>query len=117
MGHATAADLKVKVDECLVKLQKCNLVQLSMDGPSINWKLFENLQVDIEQDTGKKILNGGSCCLHTVHGAFQDYVTASGWGTDCFLSSAYYLFKHTPARREDFTTLTLSKRSEKSLQG
>ena len=50
--------------------------------------------------------NVGSCGLHVVNGAFQDGAKASGWEIDKLLSSAYWLFKDTPARREDFTTVT-----------
>ena len=38
--------------------------------------------------------------------SFQDGAKASGWEIDKLLSSAYWLFKDTPARREDFTTVT-----------
>ncbi len=43
----------------------------------MNWKVFEDLQVGLEQDPGRKMLNVGSCSMHTVHGAFQDSVAAS----------------------------------------
>ncbi len=37
-GRVTALDLKV--EECLTKLRMCNLMRLSMGGPSVNWKMF-----------------------------------------------------------------------------
>ena len=71
----------------------------------MNWKVFEDLQVGLEQHTGRKMLNVGSCSLHTVHLAFRDSVAASGWNIEAILSSAYYLCKDASARREDFTNL------------
>ena len=52
MGDATAADLMVKVDECLTKLRKHNIVQIGMDGPTVNWKLYKDLQADLQHETG-----------------------------------------------------------------
>jgi len=48
------------------------------------------------------LLNVGSCGLHVVHGAFKDGSKASGWDLDRFMGSADWLFKDTPARREDY---------------
>jgi len=106
MGHATAADLKVQLEECIAKLRKCNIVQIGMDGPTVNWKLFKDIQEDIQHETGKTMLNIGSCGLHTIHGAFRDGVAASTWDIETFLRAAYQLFKDTPARREDYTAVT-----------
>jgi hypothetical protein len=41
-----------------------------------------------------------------VHTAFKAGSDASGWQIDKLLSSIYWLFKDTPARREDFTACT-----------
>jgi hypothetical protein len=51
----------------------------------------------------------GSCGLHIVHGAFRDGAKDSEWDIGKLLSSLHYLFKDTPARREDFTTVTKSQ--------
>ncbi|XP_060761026.1 uncharacterized protein LOC132870980 [Neoarius graeffei] len=39
MGHSTAKDLLSHLKECTDKLDLKNLVSISMDGPSVNWKL------------------------------------------------------------------------------
>ena len=74
----------------------------------MNWKVVEDLQLGLEQDTGRKMLIVGSCSLHTVRGVFRDNVAASGCNIEAFLSSAYYLCKDTSVRREDFTNLSSS---------
>lgn len=108
MGHASAADLVEHIDTAIVELSKNRIVQLGMDGPNVNWKVFEDLQKHLQDDTGKQMLSVGSCGLHTIHGAYRDGIKASKWDTECFLGSCFYLFKDTPARREDFTRLTSS---------
>lgn len=43
--------------ECTDKLNLKNLVSISMDGPSVNWKLFELFQKDqAEQYGGKEMM-------------------------------------------------------------
>jgi hypothetical protein len=53
-----------------------------------------------------KLLDLGTCGLHTVHNAFRAGVEASGWDLGSLFSSLTWLFKDSPARREDFTNLT-----------
>ena len=106
MGHAKADDMLYKLKSCLQGLNLVNVLQLSMDGPNVNWKLFDSLEQDLKRESDIKFLNVGSCGLHQVHGAFQKGSKASGWAVDSFLSSCYWLLKDTPARREDFVNAT-----------
>jgi hypothetical protein len=72
LGHATAADLEIKFKEGLGDLSTQKLIQVSMDGPSVNWKFLESLQSNIHPDAADpKLLDLGSCGLHVIHGAFQ----------------------------------------------
>ncbi|TKS67776.1 hypothetical protein D9C73_000900 [Collichthys lucidus] len=43
MGHSTAEDLLENFKECTKDLNLRNMLSLSMDGPSVNWKWLENL--------------------------------------------------------------------------
>jgi hypothetical protein len=54
----------------------------------------------------RKMLNIGSCGLHIIHNAFRNALEATEWKIAELLSAAYRLFKDSPARREDFTTVT-----------
>ena len=40
-GHTTAKDLKRAFEVCTEKLDLKNLIQVSMDGPNINWKMLD----------------------------------------------------------------------------
>lgn len=89
-------------------LRKTSLLQLSMDGPSVNWKVYNQLNSELKDNFNAGLLHVGSCGLHTVHNAFKSGYSATKWRIDCFMSSAYYLFKESPARREDYTKVTSS---------
>lgn len=83
-----------------------NLIQLSIDGPNVNWKLFSLAQQNIEEQTDKKMLNVGSCGLHTLHNAFRAGCAATDLELESALSSLKWLFKDVPACREDYTEVT-----------
>ncbi|RXN05329.1 hypothetical protein ROHU_033474 [Labeo rohita] len=44
LGHATAQDLLHHFKEFVQDLDLRNMISVSMDGPNVNWKLFEHLQ-------------------------------------------------------------------------
>lgn len=77
-----------------------------MDGPNVNWALFKLLSEDLQKASEKKFVDIGSCGLHTMHNAFRAGLASTGWELGHFFSSLSWLFKDTPARREDFTSLT-----------
>ena len=107
LGHGFATDL---VDSFESKVEQnvglSRLVQLSMDRPNVNWAAFEKLNQKICADTGRKLLNVGSCGLHTVHNAFSTAVGVTGWSVSDSLYAMHWLFKDTPARREDYENVT-----------
>lgn len=106
LGHPTAANLLTGLQDCLPK--SCSLskiLQLSMDGPSVNWKVFRLLQNELSE-TSYQLLDIGSCGIHTIHNAFKMAFKKSNWQLDVFLRSCYYLFKDSPARRADYTRVT-----------
>ncbi|XP_028309552.1 uncharacterized protein LOC114467421 isoform X1 [Gouania willdenowi] len=89
------------------KLDLRHLVSISMDGPSVNWKLFDIFQKDqSEQYGGVQLICVGSCGLHTLHNAFK--CGFSAWQLDKLLRAMHTLFHNVPARREDYITITKS---------
>ena len=84
------------------------LLQLSMDGPNINWRVFEMVQTSVQTQTSKELLNVGSCGLHVLHNSFRDGAGATNWNIEHALSSFWWLFKDSPARRDDFLEVTRS---------
>jgi hypothetical protein len=94
LGHATAADLLLKFKEGLSVLSLQKLIQVSMDGPSVNWKFLPQL------------LDLGSCGLHVIHGAFQTGHKAASWAVNETLRGLFGLFKDSPVRRADYISQT-----------
>ena len=83
-----------------------DIIQVSMDGPNVNWKFFGDLKKKIGDDYGTALINIGSCGLHVVHNSFKSGMDATGWQVSSFLSSLYYLFKDAPARKENLFATT-----------
>jgi len=102
MGHATAEDFVNTFETATANLNHIRMLQLTMDGPNVNWKFHDLIDSQLNKDKGASLLNIGSCGLHIVHGGFKHGVIASGWSVDEFLKNLHLLFKDTPARREDY---------------
>ena len=61
LGHTTAKDLKRAFEECTEKLDLKNLIQVSMDGPNINWKMLDLIVEDRNSNgTYPNLLDVGS---------------------------------------------------------
>ncbi|CAH3038939.1 unnamed protein product [Pocillopora meandrina] len=83
-----------------------NMVQISMDGPNVNWKFYDKIKVNLSEEFHTTPINVGSCGIHTVHNSFKAGVVTTEWNVSSILSSLYYHFKDSPARREDFVKVT-----------
>ena len=106
MGHGRADDLMEHFLVATEKLNMAKVVQVSMDGPNVNWSFHDKLQKKLKLDFNAQLLDVGSCGLHIVHGAFKHGAEASKWEIASVMQSVYSLFNETPARREDYTRIT-----------
>lgn len=86
--------LKIAKKEML-NLEK--MMQVSMDGPNVNWAFLRELKQEFKGDV--KLFDLGSCGLHIMHGAFKDGIQATQWPIVAFLRALYNLSKDVPARR------------------
>ena len=57
-------------------------------------------------DNDASFINIGSCGLHIIHDAFKDACHSVDWDIAGLLKSMNKLFKDTPARRDDFMSIT-----------
>lgn len=109
-GHCTANDLIHDFDEVLKKesIDRNYLLQLGMDGPSVNTcfkrKLEENLK---NQCNGKTILDIGTCNLHKVNNSFLYTIDQLSFQYDGFACDICFFFKVSSGRREDFAQMEL----------
>lgn len=53
-------------------LQAKDIIQVSMDGPSVKWKFYGELKKKVNNDYGTTLINIGSCGLHVVHNSFKE---------------------------------------------
>ena len=99
LGYTTAADLKRNFDEATKDLDKRKMIQVSMDGPNVNWKLLSSI-VDERQsnDDYPQLLDIGSCSLHVIHGAFWKGMNKTNWGIDSILKALHNLFDKSLAK-------------------
>ena len=82
-----------------------NMVQLSMDGPNTNWKVFDLLNHHHREEKWSTLLNLGNCGLHVVHGGFQTGVKATDWEIEKVLRAIWQTFHDSPARWEMYTRI------------
>ena len=74
MGHGTAVDTMVEFKNCHGELDIINnLVQLSMDGPNVNWLFHKDLENYRKEVNPKSplLLVMGSCGIHVLNGAYK----------------------------------------------
>ena len=72
LGHTTAEDLKLKFEEATQNLDTKRMVQVSVDGPNVNWKMLSKITEErssTEHYSG--LINVGSCSVHIVYGALE----------------------------------------------
>ncbi len=60
LGHATAADLLTHFKDGIRQLDPKQLLQVSMDGPSVNWKFYTDLARERKTQELTELLNIGS---------------------------------------------------------
>ena len=85
LGHATAVDLLTHFKQGISRLDPKRLLQVSMDGPNVNWKFYTDLTKERNSEELPQLLNIGSCGLHIVHGGLQKGVneSAGSWAMSC----------------------------------
>ncbi|KAK1906949.1 hypothetical protein KUDE01_009345 [Dissostichus eleginoides] len=112
LGHTQAEKLLESINRSLSPLDPKKLLQISMDGPTVNWKFLRIFQEDKskEDPDAPKLINLGSCGLHVVHGSFQTGERETGWKIGDALRALWQVFHDSPARREDFSELTKTAR-------
>ena len=80
------------------------MIQLSMDGPNVNWSIFTNLLKQREEEL-PLLENACSCGLHVVSGSFQYGVKAASWEVDKVICAMWKFLEESPACRGDFITV------------
>ena len=106
MGHSTAEHLKTTFLSVLDELDYGKMVQISMDGPSVNHSFYKKIVAHREMTENPPLFDTGSCNLHVMHNGFKVGAKKTGWNLKEAMSSSYNLLNDSPARREDYTSHT-----------
>ena len=67
LGHVSAQDLLKEFQEALKDLRESSMLQVSMDGPSVSWALYDELCKHCKREELPSLTNIGSCGLHIVY--------------------------------------------------
>ena len=75
LGHTCAEDPKNEFEEGIQELDMKKMVQISMVGANVNWKLYDSIVKERNQnDNYQALIDKGSCSLQVVNGAFRSGV-------------------------------------------
>ena len=103
LGHTGANQLLEKFHELTEKLIPTRLIQISMNGPNVNWKFLELLAESRVEAETPSLINISSCGMH---GAFKTGAKASGWGVSKILKALARFFLDSSAHRADNVEMT-----------
>ena len=87
IGYAAATDLLEHFNASTSDLRRNGLLQVSRNGPSVNWSFYDKLEKEIKNECGMGLLNIGSCGLHVIHGVFHTGARGTDSGLDGLLQS------------------------------
>ena len=77
-----------------------------MDLMSTLNSFLEMIKKEIEEAKLSKLIDIGSCDLHAIHGSFKTACFKTEWDIKRLLKSCFQVFKDSPARREDYISIT-----------
>ena len=71
--------LSGEITNSIKDLVASRMIMLEMDGPNVNWCVFDKVNAEREKHDHAPLFNVGSCGLHTFHGAFETGMTSNQW--------------------------------------
>ena len=108
LEHSTNSNVLKHFNDSLSELDLSKMLQLSVDGPALNWKFFYALINYLSECALLlELINiFGSCSLHTVFGPLKTAVQSISWKIKKKLKSIWQIHHKSPGRREDFESVT-----------
>ena len=102
LNRPNANELLNNIYDSLSNLKEDRLLQLSMDGPTVNCKVLQLLDERLEAKDLPKTLNIGSCSQHTVHGGLKTGIKSVDWNIEKILKAMFWILHDSPARKDDY---------------
>ena len=112
MGKSSAKDVFEHFKSCTETIDDLKLLQVYSDGPNVNLAFLNLLNESRSESELSKLLDIGTCSLHSVHNAFQHGEKASNWNIKKHLSAMSKIFYESPSRRSDYEKLTSSTKAD-----
>ena len=106
IGHEQHRDLFEHFISALASLDLKKLLQVSMDGPSVNWAIFSELCNYRTENDRSKLLSTGSWGLHAIHGAFKTGEHRTDWKLKKVLRALHQILHSSPTRWNDYADVT-----------
>ena len=92
LGHSSALDIRNHFNKETEILNLSRMLQISMDGPSTNWKFFNELS---KYRCDCELIDIGSCGIHIMHGAFKTGAESTSWDIKSVLKGSYQILHDT----------------------
>ena len=109
LGHTANTDILSSFNESTIRIESSKIIQVSMDGPSVNHLFYEKLvQHRADVQIAQLMVSIGSCGLHIIHGAFKFAFQKTSWGMKGIIKGTFVILHDTPARRADYISVTKS---------
>ena len=108
LGHGTCSDILSYFSKITKVLNAAHLYQVSMDEPNVNLKFYQEFYRKRKDEKYHSLIDIGSCSLHIIHGSLKTGAEKSNWDIKKLLKGAYTMLHDTPARREDYESITTS---------
>ena len=100
LGHAAHKDLLEHFNSALEGIDLSKIIQVSMDGPSVNWRFYNEVVKQRQEMELHQLINIGSCGLHIIHDAFKTGVEKTEWCIKNALKGSFQILHDTPARSD-----------------
>ena len=81
-----------------------------MDGSNINFRLYEALKQESNENLFLSLIDIDTCSLQSVLGPILSGIETTFWGVKETPTGAFHLLHDFPARREDFEVVTSSNK-------
>ena len=106
LGHTTHEDLLTHFSDIVKGLEPPKLYQISMDGPNVNLKFHDEFTSSLTETVLHSLINIGSCNLYIVHDSLKTGEAVMEWKLKKVLNAAHHILHDSPARREDYNSVT-----------
>ena len=100
LKRPNSENLHEKLLQSLLDLKLEKLLQISMDGPNVNWDVLKRHSQYREEKELAQLVIIGSCGHHVVNGAFRTGMMETDWDIHKVLHAAWKLFDESPTRRD-----------------